>query len=71
MHPHLKTLTLPHQLSCEECWRGLLLDPDDLGFADRHTVHGIEKLVEKSGWTVEDDGTAWCPECAPILKPIA
>jgi hypothetical protein len=69
MHPYLKTLTLPHQFSCEKCWRGLLLDPDDLDFADRHTMRGIEKLVDKSGWTVEDDGTARCPNCAPTGEP--
>jgi len=64
MHPHLQTITLPHEFFCEGCSRGLVLRNEDLGFADRHTAYGIEKLVEENGWTVEADGTAWCPSCA-------
>lgn len=64
MHPHLQKLTLPHELGCEGCWRWLVLRNEDLDFADRHTVHGIDKLVDENGWTVEDDGTAWCQECS-------
>lgn len=69
MHPYLQTLTLPHQLSCEGCWRSLYLDPGELSFADRHTAHGIEKLVSQSGWTAQADGTAWCPKCSGLGAP--
>jgi hypothetical protein len=53
---------------CEGCPQGLVLRSEELDFSNRHTVHGIEKLIDQNGWTVEDDGTAWCPNCAGSLR---